>query len=500
MRQSHAFPLLLLAGALAACGETEAPTAPGGSPDPATAAATGARVVTSVADPGDGKCDAECTLREAIRSPGSTTITFAAGLTGPITLASPAVGGGMLAIPRSLIITGPAAGIVIQRRSEDPDFRIMRIAPGAVVTLRNLTVRNGKTSEPGAGIINRGTLTLAYCTVADNAGTGIDNHGPLTLDHTTVRNNVTGIANYEIGSATLTKSTVTGNADFGIISSWSTLALQYTSVTENGGTGVAQTRGTSTLDHVRLVGNRGGGFTVWHGQVAITHSTIAKNSSLDGGGLRLGGSRVTIGNSTIFGNAATESGGGISTYAHTRVSASLALVNSTVSRNSAYYGGGIANDGGAESDGSIDLVNTTVAYNTATYSSGGIHAGGGDNGYAFLSNSIVARNIAPRSPDIANYGWISGSYTLVGDGTGSELTNTDGNLVGNVSPYTSAIDPLLGSLAQNGGATRTHALQAGSPAIDAAAPDGCPATDQRDVARPQGPRCDMGSYERVVSP
>lgn len=56
-------------------------------------------------------------------------------------------------------------------------------------------------------------------------------------------------------------------------------------------------------------------------------------------------------------------------------------------------------------------------------------------------------------------------------------------------------NPLLGPLANNGGPTPTHALLAGSPAIDAAG--GCPppATDQRGVARPQGSACDIGSFE-----
>jgi hypothetical protein len=76
------------------------------------------------------------------------------------------------------------------------------------------------------------------------------------------------------------------------------------------------------------------------------------------------------------------------------------------------------------------------------------------------------------------------------------VTNTDGNLVGNVSPYSAAIDPLLGILVNNGGPTATHALLTGSPAIDAASSDGCPATHQRGIARPRGPACDMGSFER----
>jgi len=39
------------------------------------------------------------------------------------------------------------------------------------------------------------------------------------------------------------------------------------------------------------------------------------------------------------------------------------------------------------------------------------------------------------------------------------------------------------------------ALLAGSPAINAGDNNGCPASDQRGVARPYGPACDIGAYE-----
>ncbi|HEX9441905.1 MAG TPA: Ig-like domain-containing protein, partial [Roseiflexaceae bacterium] len=57
--------------------------------------------------------------------------------------------------------------------------------------------------------------------------------------------------------------------------------------------------------------------------------------------------------------------------------------------------------------------------------------------------------------------------------------------------------PRLGALQQNGGPTLTHALLAGSPALDAANPTNCPPTDQRGVARPQGAACDIGAYEAM---
>ncbi|MFN8511727.1 MAG: choice-of-anchor Q domain-containing protein [Chloroflexia bacterium] len=50
--------------------------------------------------------------------------------------------------------------------------------------------------------------------------------------------------------------------------------------------------------------------------------------------------------------------------------------------------------------------------------------------------------------------------------------------------------------------TFTHALLPGSPAIDHLPPNDakCFVTDQRGVARPQGPTCDSGAYEAGGTP
>jgi uncharacterized repeat protein (TIGR01451 family) len=50
-------------------------------------------------------------------------------------------------------------------------------------------------------------------------------------------------------------------------------------------------------------------------------------------------------------------------------------------------------------------------------------------------------------------------------------------------------------LQDNGGATPTHALLPGSPAIDKGDDTSCPTTDQRGLPRPQGAACDIGAYE-----
>ena len=161
----------------------------------------------------------------------------------------------------------------------------------------------------------------------------------------------------------------------------------------------------------------------------------------------------------------------------------LTLTNSTVSGNSAGYGGGIFNAG----TGTLTLTNSTVSANTATNSGGGIYNGGD----ATLANTIVAGNGAPTNPD-AQGGFTGQGHNLIGDTEGSS---------GWVDSDLQDVDPLLGPLQNNGGTTDTHALLPGSPAIDSGTSAGCPATDQRGVARPNDgdkngtATCDMGSFE-----
>jgi VCBS repeat-containing protein len=131
------------------------------------------------------------------------------------------------------------------------------------------------------------------------------------------------------------------------------------------------------------------------------------------------------------------------------------------------------------------MFSTTVAGNTANFG-GGLETGNFAGVSATLQNSIIAINVADiRGPDIDGF-ITSLGHNLIGNGNNSgPFLQTD---ILNV-------DPLLGPLANNGGPTQTRALLAGSPAIDAANTATSPATDQRGVARPQGPAADIGAYE-----
>ena len=76
-----------------------------------------------------------------------------------------------------------------------------------------------------------------------------------------------------------------------------------------------------------------------------------------------------------------------------------------------------------------------------------------------ITNSIVANNFRGADGTVADdiRGGVTANYNFIGDETGAEITGSN-NLNG---------DPMLGVLADNGGPTKTHALLANSPAIDA---------------------------------
>lgn len=173
----------------------------------------------------------------------------------------------------------------------------------------------------------------------------------------------------------------------------------------------------------------------------------------------------------------------------------LTILNSTISGNRSLVSDGTAQGGGlyntVVSSATVQITNSTITDNSAEATAGGSIEGGGivndGSGTITLTNTIVAGNTAAGSPDIS--GPVTATYSLVGtsDGGHGVTGGTDGNLVG--------VDPLLDVLADNGGPTQTHALQSGSPAIDAGNNADCPALDQRGITRPQGAVCDMGSFE-----
>src|SRR5207302_1614275 len=137
--------------------------------------------------------------------------------------------------------------------------------------------------------------------------------------------------------------------------------------------------------------------------------------------------------------------------------------NSTISGNSATDGG--LGGGIFTAPTPTSLSSTTIAFNTVT----GAGAKGGNVYVAgsctteTASNTIIADGTAPSGGDADCLGTItSGGHNLT-DGVAATGVRSCG--------FTRATDALadarLGPLRNNGGQTSTHALAAGSPAIDA---------------------------------
>lgn len=134
----------------------------------------------------------------------------------------------------------------------------------------------------------------------------------------------------------------------------------------------------------------------------------------------------------------------------------------------------------------------TIVNNTFTGNSGSSYGVDLEIGALNLDlyNNILANSQTPAY-DECNLG-ITGAF------------NQGNNLIeGLAGECTAALtdDPGLEDLADNGGATQTHALSVGSPAVDASDDTYCPATDQRGVTRgldgddSGSGSCDLGAFE-----
>jgi hypothetical protein len=253
---------------------------------------------------------------------------------------------------------------------------------------------------------------------------------------------------------------------------------------QTGGGGMYNQTANPTLANVSFSGNTarfgGGMYNSENSSPTLTNVSFSSNTAQDAGGgiFNYVNSNPMLTNVTFTGNTAQSFGGGMhDTYS------SPALTNVTFSGNTAGSGGGMSNLG----DSRPRLVNVTFSDNSAQSSGGGMY----NDGSAFprLTNTIIANSSSGGDCD----GPVNGasSYNLIEDATRAcGLTNgANGNLIGQ--------DPRLDPLANNGGATLTHALQPGYPALDAGAKASCPATDQRGLPRPQGPNCDIGAVERM---
>ncbi|HBU02459.1 MAG TPA: hypothetical protein DEB20_08005 [Acidimicrobiaceae bacterium] len=506
-------PIRHRSGRVVALGSTAVLAAAGAGPlvllTSSTASANAALVVSTLADSGAGSL--RQAMLDANSAAGVDTITFTAGLTGTINVLSdlPSLTGGVdLQGPGASVITidggwtaagGPSTGqslfvldnlVVADGASTisgvtitggyprdingklnggallkdqgDADLTITDVvltgnyAPddgGAMnlqntngtVTIRDSVISNNVASDVGGAVyaLGNGALTLALSNVEISGNSAGDNggglylyQGSLTIIDSTISNNVAetgtggGIA-FEDGPFTIVSSTISGN----------------TAGDSGGGIWIDDSLATisdSTISG-NVSGDDGGAIYLYETLMTISNSTLSGNSAATGGALYIRNddeeSTTFIENSTISGNHATQDGGAIFINEDETIS-TLEIVQSTITDNST--------DGLGENVGGIALQDSTE-----TTITGSIVAGNLGNDIGRYDDSLPVVNVSDSV-----LGVIQSAVTLI-DGGGTQVGVTD---------------PMLGLLANNGGVTKTHALLAGSPAINAG-PDPVPVFD-----------------------
>lgn len=153
------------------------------------------------------------------------------------------------------------------------------------------------------------------------------------------------------------------------------------------------------------------------------------------------------------------------------------------------------------SGASVSLINNTIAYNTSVVASGraGISIAGVAD-MVKLYNNILYSNTNGSSGNIS----ISASYAMkesrnnITNQAYDFAANTTASMsFDNVSSVTEAQLALATTLADNGGATKTLAINASSVATNASYAAVAPAVDQRGVTRMGVP--DVGAYENTTT-
>jgi len=365
--------------------------------------------------------------------------------------------------------------------------RLVPLPPPTEITVTNLNNSgDGSLREAVNDVAEGGTITFD----PSLAGGTMNLFGPITIsrDVTIAAADAPGI------------SLDGGGADrVLIVDAGATAGVSDLTMTNGFGfqlAGCVLNNGNLTLDRVTVTGclmttDAGdfwqGGGGIYNGEGAtldLVDSTVSNNTSgwTGGGVFSFFNTSTTVERSTISGNTAQDVGGGMRSLGNADV------INSTLSGNESvgWHGGAVF-----QTDGVMNLVNSTVADNTSPASTGALFVGTFTDAGATLTlhNTIVSGNSSLGC--FAGF-FGAGAVTLTSNG---HNVASDGSCNLTAAGDQPGTDPLLGPLADNGGPTLTHALSAGSPAIDAADTAVCPAVDQRGVARDAA--CDVGAFEFV---
>jgi len=270
------------------------------------------------------------------------------------------------------------------------------------------------------------------------------------------------------------------------------------------GGGILSQYGDVTLDRCTIANNHaghGGGVWVLGGGLVLNSTTVSGNTAQEGlrggwGGGVFSIGPVTINNSTISGNASNGvRGGAVASWA-----GPVTVVDSTISGNTALRKAAAISV--LKPYSPITLINSTIACNDAQgdFSAIGIYD------ISRGSVSVISTVLADTSN--ARCSTQTTKEIVIGNGPasvgGDHNLVVSSNAISSSAPFPSGTlfgDPLLGPLQNNGGGTATHALAAGSPALDSGSNPATLAYDQRGAGneRSVGKAPDIGAFEDQTS-
>jgi hypothetical protein len=239
-------------------------------------------------------------------------------------------------ITGSVTVQGNGATVERHHRRSTPPFRIFDVAPGGSLTLDSLELGDGRLprqdTHGGAGIDNRGTLTVSGSTFFGNiepsaqgaAGGAIQNSGVLSVDTSTFTGNraMEGGAIFNQNSATITSSTFIqnkatvygGGALLNALGSMSVVGSTFTGNTGPGGGAIDNDATLSVTDSTfsaNSAGDTGGGAISNFGPATLSQVTLAGNSAPYGANLdQCCGGSLTLSMTIVAGGVGGDNCGG----------------------------------------------------------------------------------------------------------------------------------------------------------------------------------------------
>ncbi|WBB52637.1 hypothetical protein [Verrucosispora sp. WMMD573] len=232
-------------------------------------------------------------------------------------------------------ITIEGSGATIARGVNTPDFRFFTVRDGGELTLRDVTLRNGRSAAEGGSIhvVHGATAVVEGVTVvgstslsAEGGGGGIFNDGNLQISDSKL------IGNRAAG----TQGKGGGLLNGGVMTMHRT-EFRHNSAVSYGG-GLANFRAAGDVYSSTFVQNnagQGGGLASFSARTKVFDTLVAQNSAEIGGGLANSDAVLVLRQLTVHGNVATVKGGGISTF-----QGLLPLDDSVVSENTTRGNGG----------------------------------------------------------------------------------------------------------------------------------------------------------------